>query len=117
MLITAALASCNREWVPRQSINVDPLDPALTAAPARADSSYKEGDEDLFGDPLMPCNCQDTLSQLWNYSFKPFGVFYIGPVGAPPYYPGSLFRKGAFWRSNHFVIRGGLGKSAHTVGA
>ena len=118
ILITAALASCNREWVPRKSVNADPADSTLTATPAGGvDPNF-----DPYGDPLDPCDCPDPSTQLWNYSFNPFGFFYIRPVGSVHYSPsgigssGSRFGKGLFRRSSPFVVRGGIGKSAFSGG-
>ena len=107
VLITAALASCSREWIPRKSIDVDPSDSALTAAPAYGSVPYYTRCE--------PCS-ETTMAQLWNYSFNPFGTWYW-PVGGGWYYPGGVYRKGAVWRSSHVIVRGGLGKSANSAGA
>jgi hypothetical protein len=103
VLITAALASCNRQLVPRPSFG-DPLaDSTLTAAPAAMDS-------DSCANGFNEC-CEEVYSQMWNYSFNPFFNFYFSvPVGHP-YYPGGVYRKGAFWRQQHFIHRGGWGKS------
>jgi hypothetical protein len=106
VLITAALASCSREWVPRQSIDVNPSDPALTAAPLYGTAPYYTGCE--------PCSEQST-ARLWNYSFNPFGTYYW--PGATWYYPGGVYRKGSVWRNDHVIVRGGLGKSANSAGA
>jgi hypothetical protein len=102
VLITAALASCNRQLVPRPSFSDQLADSTLTAAPA--------ADSDSCSNGFNEC-CEEVYSQMWNYSFNPFCNFYFSvPVGHP-YYPGGLYRKGAFWRQQHFVNRGGWGKS------
>jgi hypothetical protein len=122
VLITAALASCGRQWIPRQAVTADPADSTLTAAPAAGGSPY----DDPYADPPSPCDCESPVAQLWNYSFNLFSVYYFGPVGpgyrTPRYQaghrtPGGFHGKGAAWRNSHFVVRGGIGKSAHSAGA
>jgi hypothetical protein len=105
VLITAALASCHRELIPSQSFTRNTADSTLTAPAPGADPYYST---------FNVC-CQEAYSQLWNYSFNPLSTFYFGPIGPSYYYPGGLYRKGAFWRSNHFIVRGGLGKSSSSA--
>jgi hypothetical protein len=98
VLITAALASCNREILHLAPGAVLPADSTLTAAP-------------VYDDDYPDC-CQDIYSSLWNYSFSPYGNYYIGPLGGRPiipYFPGRGYRKGLFWRHNTFVVRKGFG--------
>ena len=104
VLITAALASCNRQLVPQVSGLPVTADSTLTAPPPY-------GSDTACG-TFNEC-CQEVYSQLWNYSFNPLGTYYYpgAPLGTW-YYPGVLYRKGAFWRNKHFVVRGGWGKSA-----
>ncbi|MDR3711452.1 MAG: hypothetical protein P4L51_01450 [Puia sp.] len=108
VLISAALASCNRSLVPQIPVtNIpEPADTTLTAGPV-----YKE---DPYPNTFNLC-CQEAYWELWNYSFNPFGLVYIGPPGPGYYYPGKFYRRGAFWRNNHFIVRGGWGKSSSSA--
>jgi hypothetical protein len=97
VLITAALASCNRHIVPSQSsANID-VDSILIAPPAYSES--------------VDCNCGQLDSSAKNYLFNPLSINYFNRLNNI-YYPGKLYRKGAFWRNDHFIVRGGFGKNA-----
>jgi len=84
VIITAALASCNRIIIPSMSETGYLPDPGLMAIPA-----YEDTASDC---PCTQNNKRDTLYE--------------------PYYPGYYYRKGAFWRNHQFVVRGGFGKSS-----
>jgi hypothetical protein len=98
VLITAALAACNRTLVPPASKTVYPEDTTLTATPAERDSTCD------------PCS-QAIISSIWNYSFSNKWPFSFEQISYSPYYPEKLYRKGAVWKNNHFIVRGGFGKS------
>ena len=97
VLITAALASCNRVIIPSMSGTGYLPDPSLTATPA-----YEEAVPD--------CSC--TQNDKRDTLYYPRNVYYPLPSEYEPYYPGYYYRKGAFWRNHQFVIRGGFGKSS-----
>ncbi len=105
VLISAALASCNRVLVPLEPIGNHAVDSTLTAAPVY------DGDSSMGR--YMPC-CQ-AYSQLWNYSFNPFVFYYPGPLGQSYYHPGKEYRKKIGWQGNQVVVRGGWGKSGVTL--
>jgi len=101
VLITAALASCNRVIIPSQPDAGYIADSTLTHTPAGDDSTYD-------------C-CRELNMPLYNYPFNLSGIYYSGgPVGGL-YYPVRTYRKGAFWRSHRFIVRGGFGKAAASV--
>ncbi|HEY4063577.1 MAG TPA: hypothetical protein VGM30_16835 [Puia sp.] len=107
VLITAALASCSRVWVPARSLNdnlSDTISRAITP-PCETDSCFC---------PCEPCD-DPSMMQLWSYAFDPFGVYYW-PAGSW-YFPDGIRRKGTVWRNSHAIVRGGLGKSVHAAGA
>jgi hypothetical protein len=101
VLITAALASCNRVMIPLQPISNPVLDSTLTAAPgydpADSLSNYAA--------------CCEPCSQLWNYSFNPFGYYYSTEIGRSYYYPGKEYRKKVAWHGSKIILRGGWGKT------
>jgi hypothetical protein len=102
VLITAALASCNRGIIPSDRGGAALEDSTLVAEPVQDDNTY------------YAC-CEEIYSSLWNYSFSPAGVYFNAPLNANPYYPGRRYKKGAFWHNGHFIVRGGFGKSSGSV--
>ncbi len=105
ILVSAALASCNRVIIPAQPAAGYIADPTLTAAPIGDDSTGACGYCSEIN--MQPGNYQTYpyYSYDFYYNWQPFGVYYL-------YYPGSAYRKGAFWRNNQFILRGGFGKRA-----
>ena len=105
MLITAALASCNRTIIPSVTPDIQEKDSSLVATP------------DF--DPVEPdCYCEmdyDSTRNLYNYNRL---VFYnwIFPQRAT-YYPGRFYRRDYKWRNHHFIVRGGFGKTAVAAAA
>jgi hypothetical protein len=99
VLITAALASCNRNIIPSDPRAAYSKDSTLVAEPLEMDNTY------------YAC-CDEPYSSLWNYSFSPFGPTWYFPVHPGPYYPGRQYKKGAFWQKGHFIVRGGFGKTS-----
>lgn len=112
VLITAALASCNRQFVPQQPMIDDqmisnPADTTLTVGPV-----YDAGPH---GDTLNP-RCEEAYPQIWNYSFNLFANYsYIGATGNTYYYPGNRYRKDFFRRVDRFIVRGGWGRASRSV--
>ncbi|MFI5152886.1 MAG: hypothetical protein ACHQET_06095 [Chitinophagales bacterium] len=99
VLISAALASCHREFIPSGSIPVS--DYALTEAPV-----YDEEVNPIY----MPCF--QGQQSLWRYSFNPTGYYYAAPAGQGYYPSGYKYRKAIIWRGNKLILRGGWGKTA-----
>ena len=100
VLVTAALASCNRIMIPADPSAPYVPDRTLTMAPAYIDSSsncscdvYNYNDDDEYYSPYLS-----------------YGYYYNS------WYPGSFSRRGTVWRSNHFIARGGFGKLGVTAG-
>jgi hypothetical protein len=104
VLITAALASCDREIAPRQSLTAYPAGSTFIGTP----------DTTLTAGPVYDTDPYDY--SLWNYSFNLYtNFYYISPNGKSYYYPGNRYRKGFFRKSDHFIVRGGWGKAGHSV--
>ena len=107
VLITAALASCNRVIIPSQSAEAAEPDPSLTAATAGEDSVYD-------------CSCQlDPNNYNWynpydyyNEPFIDFNMYYTGQPFNVPYRPGHLYRINTTFHHHVIVVRGGFGKAA-----
>jgi hypothetical protein len=119
ILITAALASCNREMAPRQSMTDNPAidNPVDSMYAGPADSTLVAGplyNPGVYDNTFDPC-CQEAYPQLWGYSFSPLGNYYVGPTGKTYYYPGNRYRKGFFWNGNRFIVRGGWGRASHSA--
>jgi hypothetical protein len=76
ILISAALASCNREFVPVRGSNGQLIDSSLLAEP--------EYEEVMLPSPCMSC-CQN-YQPLWSYSFNPLGNLNPFPAGHIYYY-------------------------------
>lgn len=102
VLISAALASCNKAFVPQQVTDKRLLDSTLTAAPVIDDSDSSSNPVCI---PCLPDPCQ-----LWSYSFDPFGYHYYIPV-VPRHCPGWRVKGSIVWYGKSVVVRGGFGKS------
>ena len=100
VLITAALASCNRETVPIQSAHNLYSDSTLNEA--------LEGGNSGFRDAIPYCM---AIPQIWNYPFGAFCYYYGCPHVLTHYQPGREYRKGVAWRRGHIIVRGGWGNS------
>jgi hypothetical protein len=96
VIITAALASCGRYIIPMQSSSNINVDSTLTALPADSES--------------VSCNCWHQDSSIKNHTINSPGINNFIEL-ADNYFPGHLYRKEAFWRNDHFIVRGGFGKS------
>jgi len=107
VLITAALASCNRVIIPGQSAEVSGTDSALTAATAEEDSVYD-------------CGCQPVSNNYngynpydyYNNPFFNFNIFYTGRPFNVPYRAAPRYPINTSFRNHTFVVRGGFGKAA-----
>ncbi len=107
VLISAALASCNRQLIPQQKLPNNIPDSTLTAAPDYEDS--------VANNEITPCDCEATYYNLWNYSFDPSGVYHIYPIDKSYYFPSNREQKMAKWHGGNFIVRGGFGKSGVSV--
>lgn len=112
VLITAALASCNRQTVPQlpadDSYSYPITDSTLTAGPAPfIPDSTGPADEYGYG-----YGYEDPWYMVWNYSFNPYYSYYIGPVHSVYYNPGRFRRRGSFVHGSTSIVRGGFGKTA-----
>jgi hypothetical protein len=107
ILITAALASCNRVVIPQQQPEDITTDSTLTA-PVANDSTYV--------DDYNGCGCDDFYPVMSN-STTAYGSFYINPVYNSYYYTGRRHRKGTVVRGSTVIVRGGFGKSSVTAGS
>ena len=103
VLIGAALASCNRIIIPSQSPAGAVYDSSLVALPAI--------DSDSYNNSFNFC-CNEILP-LWTYSFNlnPYPL----SISQTAYNTARLYRRGHFWRKNHFIIRGGWGKTGEVA--
>ena len=107
VLITAALASCNRVIIPGQSAEASDPDPALTAAAADDDSVYD-------------CSCQFSRTnynwhnpyEYYNSPYIDFHIYYTGQPVSAPYKAGQRYRINTSFRNHVLVVRGGFGKAA-----
>lgn len=113
VLITTALASCNRVIIPDQSADGYTPDPALTVAPP--------GEQDSVYD----CGCQLSNND-WNWynpydhinsPFGNFNLYYTGQPFLTPYRSGRLYRINTAWRNHTFIVRGGFGKAGSAAAA
>ncbi len=100
ILISAALASCNRDFVPVRSSNEQTIDSTLLAEP--------EYEEVMLPSPCMSC-CQN-YQPLWSYSFSPIGNVNPFPVNHIYYYH---WKKGlpVVNRGGKAIVRGGWGST------
>jgi hypothetical protein len=99
VLVTAVLASCNREIVPSMGAAGETPDPTLTAPPTYVST------------PLA-CTCQVQENRP-DSLYEGDNSFYVHPNYAVRiYFPGDDYRRGSIWKSHHFVVRGGFGKAA-----
>ena len=103
VLITAALASCNRVVIPSQSATAYITDSTLTQTPDEEDPSQ------------CVCTVNANDSSTISLYDEPYSFYYNGSFYGPVYTPGRIYRRGAFWRSHRFVVRGGFGKSSSAV--
>jgi len=106
VLITAALASCNRIVIPSQSATALIPDSTLTRAP----EAEGEGPDRCVCTPVNNID-SSTISLYEEYP----GIYYPGPSVGTIYIPGRTHRRGILWRSHQFIMRGGFGKSGSTV--
>jgi hypothetical protein len=108
VIITAAMASCNRLVVPQQQAGGIEADSSLIAAPVPNDST------DV--DSSCVCNCQAWYPSA-SYSASPFGsIYYIGPVNSGYYYS-PHYSSNAVWHGKSYIVRGGFGKSSGGTGS
>jgi hypothetical protein len=121
VLITAAMASCNREMTPQRSMIDDPTDDPAIGVPAgsmyAAGPMYSGGSRNATGPAdtmrvagslynpgvhdttFYDCR-QEAYLPLWNYSFSPFGHYYV---------------KRFFKIRGLFILRGGWGRAGHSA--
>lgn len=107
VLITAALASCNRVIIPSQSAEGAEPDSALTAATAEEDS-------------VFDCSCQLSVNNYnwynpydyFNNPYVNFNLYYTGRPFNAPYKAGALYRINTTFRNHVLVVHGGFGKAA-----
>jgi len=106
VLITAALASCNRTIIPSQSPKGLIPDSTLTQTP----DEEGEGPDRCV---CTPVNADSSTISL--YEEYPEGIYFPGQIGGNVYIPSGTQRRGVILRSHHFVMRGGFGKSGSKV--
>jgi hypothetical protein len=107
VLITAALASCDRVIIPGQTADSYSADASLTAPPPEDDSVYD-------------CSCQlNTDNWNWynpydyiNNPYVNFNFYYTGQPFNAPYKAGHLYRINTTWRNHVIIVHGGFGKAA-----
>lgn len=113
VLITAALASCNRQIIPSYEPDLSTVDPTMMTAP---DTAYADEDP---GYGIYPES--DSLYDYYPY-YEPYNLnlninldwlLRLSPNYS--FVPGRVYRKGAFWRNRVFVARGGFGKTAFST--
>ena len=101
VLVTAALASCNRMIIPADPSAPYVPDSTLTMAPAYIDSTY-DCDCDVYNDGQY----YSPYSYYGNY----YNAYYPGWNQGLIFYTGRIYRSRTIVRSSHFVARGGFGK-------
>jgi hypothetical protein len=107
VLITAALASCNRVIIPGQSAAATDDDPVLMAPIAEEDTVYD-------------CSCQLNPNNYnwynpydyYNNPFIDFNMYYTGQPFNAPYKAGQRYRINTSYRNHVLVVHGGFGKTA-----
>jgi hypothetical protein len=107
VLITAALASCDRVIIPGQSAGGKDPDPSLTTAPVEEDSVYD-------------CTCQlNSNNYNWYNPYRSynnpsvdFDFYYSGQPYNVPYQAGPRYRINTTFRNHVVVVHGGFGKAA-----
>ena len=127
VLVTAALASCNRMIIPSDPSAGYVPDSRLTAVPAYIDSTSDCAcDLDSTNNSTYPYGDYD-YNYPYYYSYYPYYSFYYYPYYNPyypygyygfhgsSYMPSRPYRKGAFWRNSHFIVRGGFGKAGFSA--
>jgi hypothetical protein len=105
LLVSAALASCQRDFVPLRSTGEQPIDSALL-------------DEPQYEEVVSPSPCSSCCEQapqnyqpLWNYSFNPIGSIAPFPVRhAYHYHWGKEIP--VVNRGNKAIVRSGWGSTA-----
>jgi len=108
VLITAALASCNRNMSPAGE------DPSYTSDPVYYDKAMKQPLADTAYDSTHYLNQQASGSPLWYYSFNPNWYLYY------PYYPygyGLYSQQALIIQDKKNIARKGFGFGATTVSA
>ncbi|KAI9450322.1 hypothetical protein F5148DRAFT_1290906 [Russula earlei] len=103
VLITAALASCNRALIiPEQQFTPVAADSALIMAPSYTDT--------LTNNSFAACNCEAGYYRLWNYAMDPNADPYsIVPFNSRYYFPEPYENKALSWSGDHVIVRGGFG--------
>ena len=108
VLISAALASCNRQLTQFQPIVNHDTNSALTSPPI-----YDSSDYDGYG-----CQCllyNEPYTQLWLNPYNPFGYYYNGFIGQYYYQRNKRNLKNLVLIGNHFIVRSGWGKTGMTM--
>jgi hypothetical protein len=109
VLITAALASCNRTIIPEQQFVGPTIDSTLITRPSHDDS--------LFNNGFAGCDCGSSYYRLWNYSFSPNNIYNIAPINGNYYFPTHRQSKIIKAQNNQVVVRGGFGSSRASAGS
>jgi hypothetical protein len=104
LLISAALASCNREFVPAAS-STQLLDKSVMTQ----EPTYDDRD---INPNCVPCYLTQQL--IWNYAFNPGNYYSFSPISLGYYSSGYKYRSAVISRGNKLIIRGGWGKTATT---
>ena len=107
ILVSAALASCHRDFVPVRTPDEPLIDSALLDEP--------EYTEVISSSPCTFC-CQpdpQNSALLWNYSFNPIGNIKPLAVSGHYYYQGKIGNP-VIVRSGKAIVRSGWGTSAKT---
>jgi hypothetical protein len=105
ILVSAVLASCNREIIPATSVN-QPLDSTLLEPP--------EYQQVYLPSPCT--SCCDNYVPFWNYTYNPFGNFTPFPL-AGRYHYHSKFKRSIVYRNSKIIVRGGWGTTGITTNA
>ena len=99
VLISVALASCNRLVVPQPTAmnsQTDMFDPGV-------DSNHTDS-----------C-CNEYYSELWNFSLEPQQQFPDLPSKYSLHYLAGNYRERSFWKKNTIIVRGGWGNCGVTT--
>lgn len=116
VLITAALASCNRPMYQQQQQNMP---------------EYESADSTNVSPESCPITWDDLPPDfyIWNYSFRPYGFFFGGPYQSDLYYSvvlahrhhgnypltGPIIHRPGITGNRSGILRSGFGSNFHTV--
>lgn len=102
VLITAALSSCNHEFIPRGG-----------KVPIISDSALTAGNS--LTDTVSCLICCQNNQKFWNYSFNPFGNNSFGVIGNYYYDPEKRYKSIIKMKGTNMVVQGGWGKTSSSI--